>query len=109
MSDRVERIVEAFARGLAQGFTGNASPEPPPRKVPASRRREREPTDEARVPTLPFEIPEADPRVNGHVPVTFDAGGTVTQEELDRLERIARGEVPLDRYEPGSGVAPWMG
>lgn len=94
----VESIVEAFARGLAQGFVQSPAPVPA-RRGRSSRRKplavEQPPTPVPQQETL-FDRPEV-------------LASPITQAELERMERQLRGEEPTDKYTPQEGVAPWQG
>jgi hypothetical protein len=94
----LESVVEAFARGLAQGFAGVSAM--PPRQT-AGKRRSARPSQ--RSSAAPPPVPEtiyATPEI---------IAPPVTQAELERMERALRGEGPTDSYVPSEGVAPWQG
>ena len=104
------RVIEAAARGFAQGLVGGIEHPLPPAKAPARRSTPRRAVSDRQIPLdLPAmpdigaaPVPEF---TNGEPP-----GPVVTQAEMERMERTLRGEVQLDAYVPEDAeVKPWIG
>jgi hypothetical protein len=102
-------LIEAAARGFAQGLVGVPA-HPPPTEVPpalpaSSRRRRVRPPESRQLPLVP-EVPAPVAELGNGEPL----GPVVTQADLDRMERVLRGEVAVDAYVPEDAEPkPWLG
>ena len=101
----VESIVEAFARGLAQGFVQERTAPAPVRK--GRRRPPKRSSDTAAVEQKPSPHQEAVQETLFDNPEHL--APPLTQAELEQMERALRGDGPANSYVPGEGVAPWQG
>ena len=101
----VESLVEAFARGLAHGFAAAQLTETAP--LPQSGKGRRRHTSRKRAVVRHDSPPSPEPQLIFEQPEM--PAPPVTQAEMDRMERVLRGESDAEHYAPGEGVAPWQG
>ena len=98
-----EKLVEAAFRGLMSALVGAGSSDP--RKATPRRRRA---GSSASSPRAVSPTPPPDPTQ----PMLFDdvtMAPPVTQDELDKMERMLRGEPQPGARVPGEGDNAWMG
>lgn len=104
----IESIVEAFARGLAQGFAQSEQTTLAKAQSGNGRRTRHSRRSRLRQEVVPQNEPPPDaPQI------VFDQPEIIappfTQAQVEAMERKLRGENPQDTYVPGEGVAPWQG
>jgi hypothetical protein len=101
------RAIEAFARGAMSAFFTQGET-PPAHAVRKTRRRRSQAQPDAAPTPSPRQLDlHLEPIVAPGAPPEMPAS-PLSQAEVERMERVLRGEAPNGSYKPSEGVAPWM-